>query len=281
MRGPAEELGARVIQGAPMIRSRPLASFPGVAPAKASRRREAIGRALALSGARLYCLGMTLPSAHRPHAERHSSLRLRVENLRVDRGGRRVLSDLSFALDGGEALVVTGRNGVGKSTLLRALAGLLPLVGGKLALTGVENGEIPHHAHYLAHADGLKAALTVQENLDFWARYLARQEDNSEDSRARSPDEALEAVGLGHVAQAPVAILSAGQKRRVALARLLVAFRPLWLLDEPLTALDAGSRTRVAGLMRDHCALGGMIVAATHEPLGLEEARELPLGGAA
>lgn len=224
---------------------------------------------------------MNSTPAHRPHAERHSAPRLRVDNLCVDRGGRRVLSDLSFVLASGEALVVTGRNGVGKSTLLRALAGLLPHVGGKAALTGVENGELPFHAHYLAHADGLKAALTVHENLDFWARYLARKEDNSDDLRARSPDEALEAVGLGHVAAAPVAILSAGQKRRVALARLLVAFRPLWLLDEPLTALDAASRTRAAGLMRDHCANGGMIVAATHEPLGLHDARELPLGGAA
>jgi heme exporter protein A len=224
---------------------------------------------------------MNSTPAHRPHAERHSALRLWVEGLCVDRGGRRVLSDLSFVLAGGEALVVTGRNGVGKSTLLRALAGLLPLAGGTLALTGAEPGEIPFHAHYLAHADGLKAALTVVENLDFWARYLARREGDCDDSRARPPAEALEALGLGHVAQAPVAILSAGQKRRVALARLLVAFRPLWLLDEPLTALDAASRTRVAGLMRDHCALGGMIVAATHEPIGLEEARELPLGGAA
>lgn len=218
------------------------------------------------------------PRAHSPRAESPIARRLRVEGLCVDRGGRRVLSDLSFTLDGGEALVVTGRNGVGKSTLLRALAGLLPLAGGKIALTGAESGELPFHAHYLAHADGLKAALTVQENLEFWARYLAQDVN---DSRARTPHEALEAVGLGHVASAPAAILSAGQKRRVALARLLVAVRPLWLLDEPMTALDAASRLRVAGLMRDHCESGGMIVAASHEPLGLDVARELPLGGAA
>jgi len=213
---------------------------------------------------------------HRPHADLHSALRLRVENLAVARGGRPVLDGVSFTVSGGEALVVTGRNGAGKSTLLRAIAGLLPRLAGTVALDGAgEEAELPQQAHYLAHADGMKAALTVEENLAFWAGYLGRESE----SRSRSAEEALAVVGLGHALRAPFGALSAGQKRRAALARLLVAFRPVWLLDEPLTALDRASREKFAAVMRDHCALGGLIVAATHEPLGLEEAGELALGG--
>jgi heme exporter protein A len=216
-------------------------------------------------------------SIHRPRAERQGVMRLRVEKLSVDRGGRRVLTDIGFTLAGGEALVVTGRNGAGKSTLLRVLAGLLPRVSGAVGLEGgAEGAELAQQAHYLAHADGLKAALTVEENLAFWARWLGREDD----SRSRSPHEALEAVGLAHAAGAPVGVLSAGQKRRVALARLLVAFRPLWLLDEPLTALDTASRERFTHVMRDHCARDGLIIAATHEALGLSDAAELKLGDA-
>jgi heme exporter protein A len=212
---------------------------------------------------------------HRPHAGLRQALDLRVENLCVDRGGRRVIANLSFSLKGGEALKLTGRNGVGKSTLLRALAGLLPVAAGRVTLQGAEAEEPALETHYLAHADALKAALTVEENLDFWARYLARAEHAE---RAFSLDAALAAVGLAHLRAVPVALLSAGQKRRVALAKLLVSWRPLWLLDEPLTALDARSRADFARLMQDHCARGGLIIAATHEPLGGLEARELALG---
>jgi heme exporter protein A len=217
------------------------------------------------------------PVPHRPHADFHSPLRLRVENLTVARGGRAVLSDVSFALSGGEALVVTGRNGVGKSTLLRTMAGLLPHAAGAIALDGAGERELAQSAHYLAHADGMKAALTVEENLEFWADYLGRDED----PHSRAPKAALAAVGLAHALQAPFGALSAGQKRRAALARLLVAHRPVWLLDEPMTALDRASREKFTAAMRDHCARGGVIVAATHEPLGLDEAGELALGAAA
>jgi len=215
-----------------------------------------------------------MSGAHRPPADFHSPLHLKVEGLCVERGGRMVLENIGFALAGGDALIVTGRNGVGKSTLLRALAGLLPIASGAIELEGAGEEEISAQTHYLAHADGLKAALTVSENLEFWASYLAADHP----AQSVTPSAALANVGLAHVADAPVGILSAGQKRRVALARLMVAHRPLWLLDEPMTALDSASRARFANATRDHCALGGMIVAATHEPLGVEEARELPLG---
>lgn len=216
-------------------------------------------------------------SHRRPHAERRPALRLDVRDLAVARGGRAVLTGVNFSVAGGEALVVTGRNGAGKSTLLRALAGLLPSLSGAIALAGAEeDAELAQEAHYLAHSDGMKAALTLEENLAFWAAYLGR----SDDRRSRPVAEALAVVGLSHAAFAPFGALSAGQKRRAALARLLVAFRPVWLLDEPLTALDRASREKFAAVMRDHCARGGLIVAATHEPLGLEEAGELALGAA-
>ncbi len=219
-----------------------------------------------------------MTSSHRPHVDLHSALRLRVEGLCVERGERRVIEYLGFVLAGGETLKVTGPNGAGKSTLLRALAGLLPRAG-IVALEGAGEEEVAPQTHYLAHANGLKAQLTVAENLAFWAEYLSAG-DPAPNFPARdfSVAAALASVGLAHVGGAPVAILSAGQKRRVALARLLVAFRPLWLLDEPLTGLDAASREKFAIAMRDHCALGGMIVAATHEPLGFDETRELRLG---
>jgi len=202
------------------------------------------------------------------------ALHLHVEGLCVERGGRRVLANVSFALVGGEALAVTGPNGAGKSTLLRAIAGLLPKEAGTLTLTGATEPDIALETHYLAHADGLKAQLTVAENLDFWASYLS----TGENARSLPVAEALKVMALAPLAEIPAAYLSAGQKRRAALARLLVAYRPLWLLDEPLTALDAASRARFSAAMRDHCALGGVVIAATHEPLGLDEARELALG---
>ena len=223
-------------------------------------------------------MAMNQEHPHRPHAEVHSELRLVVDNLCVDRGGRRVLNGLALSLSGGEALIVTGPNGVGKSTLLRTLVGLLPRTSGVVLLQGADEGMLAPHAHYLAHADGMKAALDRAGKSCVLGR-LSKQ--RRERRRTLSSQQALERVGLGHVARAPFGALSAGQKRRVALARLLVAFRPVWLLDEPLTALDKSSRARFAEVMRDHLALGGMIIAATHESLGVEDAHELPLKGAA
>ncbi len=201
-------------------------------------------------------------------------MRLCVEGLSVQRAGRRIIDNIGFKLTEGEALVVCGRNGAGKSTLLRALAGLLPTTQGVISLNrGVLEVELAQNTHYLAHADGMKLALSVEENLNFWANYLA----GSSQSRSQSIPQALSIVGLTHALRAPFGALSAGQKRRAALARLLVVYRPLWLLDEPMTALDQASRTRLAQAMRAHCAEGGIIIVATHEPLGFVTTRELAL----
>jgi heme exporter protein A len=200
-------------------------------------------------------------------------MRLRAWDLAIERGGRRLFSGLSFAADQGSALVVTGPNGSGKSSLLRALCGLLPLESGGCALEGGDpERSVGEEAHYLGHADGLKGALTAGENLAFWAGALGG------DPSREAQNAALLQVGLAHVIDFPVRVLSAGQKRRVALARLLVAHRPIWLLDEPTTALDAAAQTAFAAIMRSYLDGGGIVVAATHAPLGLAGASQLALG---
>ncbi len=196
-------------------------------------------------------------------------MRLAAENLTLDRGGRRLFAGLSFAVGSGEAVVVVGPNGAGKSSLLRGVAGFLPFSSGRVALEG---GDLPEQIQYLGHADSLKSALTAAENLQFWGDLLG--------GRTQEPGRALDRLGLGHVADFPVRALSAGQKRRVALARLLVAARPLWLLDEPTTALDAAAQALFGDVMRAHLADGGLIIAATHAPLGLEPAQTIRLEGA-
>jgi heme exporter protein A len=200
-------------------------------------------------------------------------MRLSASNLTVERGGRTVISKLSFALSDAECLAVTGPNGAGKSTLLRALAGFLPRLG-TVTLSPGSQETISQHVHYVGHADGLKGLLTVGENMQFLAALL------DAGLGGLPVAEALAKLGLGHAAHLPVAYLSAGQKRRVALARLLMTKRHIWLLDEPLAALDAGSQVLVRQIMAGHLSQGGLIVAATHAALGLRE-QELRLGQAA
>jgi len=195
-------------------------------------------------------------------------MQLACENLACSRGGREVFTGLNFSLAGGEGLVVTGRNGAGKSSLLRMIAGLIRISAGRLVLNGGDE-EATLGEHYLGHSDALKPALSVGENLRFWADYLG-------DSREISP--ALDPVGLGQLADLPAAYLSAGQRRRLSIARLVAVQRPLWLLDEPTSALDEQSQRQLAELMRGHLAGGGIIVAAAHGPIGLEQPRELQLG---
>ena len=204
-------------------------------------------------------------------------MRLRAFSIAIERGGRRLFADLSFDVAAGEALIVSGANGSGKSSLLRAILGLLPLAAGRFAFEGgAANASVGEQAHYLGHLDALKGALTARENLAFSAASLGGGWGGALGVAA-----ALERVGLAHAADLPVRALSAGQKRRVALARHLVAARPLWLLDEPLGALDAAAQARLNVILRDHLGAGGLLVVSTHAPLGLAGAKAIQLDGAA
>ena len=201
-------------------------------------------------------------------------MRLRVQELALERGGRRLFAGLSFEAAAGEAVIVTGPNGAGKTSLLRALCGFLTAQAGRFALEGGdEQLTVGEQAHYLGHADALKSALTAGENLFFWAAALGAV------SSRETVIEALARVGLSHAVDIPARTQSAGQRRRAALARLLVADRPLWLLDEPTAALDAAAQAAFAAIMRERLAGGGIIVAATHAPLGIDGAHEVRLGG--
>ncbi len=198
-------------------------------------------------------------------------MQLAGTDLECIRGGREVFSGLGFVLQSGEALLVTGRNGAGKSSLLRMIAGLIHVASGRLELQGGDAElTLAEQSHYLGHQDALKPSLSVAENLAFWARYLG---DGGE-----PPQTALARVGLDALAELPAAYLSAGQRRRLSIARLIAAKRPIWLLDEPTSALDRSAQERLVELMAAHLAGGGMIVAAAHGPIGLERARELQLG---
>jgi len=196
-------------------------------------------------------------------------MRLMGADLACIRGGREVFSKLAFEVPGGGALLVTGPNGAGKSSLLRLVAGLVPPAAGRLALEGGDDDlPIGEQAHYLGHQDAMKPALTVRENLAFWAVFLG----------GGAVDAALAAVGLAGLAAVPALYLSAGQKRRLSLARLIAVQRPIWLLDEPTTALDSAAQATLADLMGKHLASGGLILAAAHGSIGLHGAQELRLG---
>ncbi|KEO59339.1 heme ABC exporter ATP-binding protein CcmA [Thioclava indica] len=185
---------------------------------------------------------------------------LSVSNLAVSRGGLPVLENLSFALDAGQALVLRGPNGIGKTTLLRTLAGLQPALAGTVSMPAESMA-------YAAHSDGLKSTLTVSENLKFWASVYATQDI----------EPALERMNLRGLANRAAMSLSAGQKRRLGLARLLVTGRPVWVLDEPTVSLDTASVALFAQAVRGHLATGGAALLATHIDLGLEEAKVLDL----
>jgi heme exporter protein A len=196
---------------------------------------------------------------------------LAVQDLAVARAGVPVLQGVSFALEAGRALVLRGPNGIGKTTLLRAVAGLQPPLQGRIEAA-------PDSLAYAAHADGVKATLTVAENLTFWARVFGTDSVNA----------AMERMALRDLADRRAANLSAGQKRRLGLARLLVSGRAIWVMDEPTVSLDAASVQLFGTVVRDHLADGGAALIATHIDLGLEadvldlspfKARKLSQGG--
>lgn len=202
-------------------------------------------------------------------------MQLSVRNLSVERGHRRIIDRLSFDVPAGQGLVVRGPNGAGKTTLLRTIAGLMPRVEGAIVLDGHDEArDLAAECHYVGHLNAVKSNLTVSENLAFWGSYLGR-------APAEGLRQALEAFDLEPLADIPVGYLSAGQKRRAALARLMIAERPLWLLDEPTVSLDARSVDLLAAVMARHVSRGGIVLAATHLPLGLPSASELVLGRSA
>jgi heme exporter protein A len=225
-------------------------------------------------------------------------LKLIVENLSVERGGRVVLAHLTEAFSGGEAVVLLGPNGTGKTTLLRAIAGLLKPSGGQIRLDHkpADGTSIGEHCHLVGHTNAVKTALTVYENAYFWASYhldqgAERTEHGSEHGTVRGSERgvdvrqnvasALDRLGLSPLADIPARFLSAGQTRRLGLVRLFVAARPIWLLDEPTVSLDAASTKVLAAEIDSHVAAGGLAIAASHLPLGLASFRELRLNARA
>ena len=197
-------------------------------------------------------------------------MKLTAENLTCERGGRIVFAGIGFSLGEGQLMQLTGPNGAGKSSLLRLIAGLNEAAAGRLVLAGGDSDlAIGQQAHYIAHQEAVKTALTVEENLAFWRDFLG----------GGSLEAALEAFALSRFASFQAGLLSAGQKRRLALARLALITRRLWLLDEPTVGLDTASLARLVAVMSGHLDRGGMIIAATHVPLGRDPDLRLDLEG--
>ncbi len=186
---------------------------------------------------------------------------LKVSDLTIARGGIKVLEGVSFELESGGAIVLRGPNGIGKTTLLRTIAGLQPPLAGRVDAD-------PDSLVYAGHSDGLKATLTVEENLMFWAQVFGKKEIS----------QAIDSFELGRLVNRPAGLLSAGQKRRLGLARLLVTGRPVWILDEPTVSLDTDAVAMFASAVRAHLARGGSALIATHIDLGLPEAKVLEVG---
>lgn len=199
-------------------------------------------------------------------------MELNAKGLTCERGGRIVFRDVSLSLKPGQLMQLTGPNGSGKSSLLRLIAGLNEAQAGTVELVGgSEDLSLGQQAHYVAHQEPVKSALSVEENLAFWRDFMG----------GGDVDEALDAFDLSRLASYPAGLLSAGQKRRLALARIVLVPRVLWLLDEPTVGLDTASLERFVKVMAAQLGQGGMIISATHVPLGREPDIRLELGGAA
>jgi len=192
---------------------------------------------------------------------------LLVEALALKRGARLLVRDFSFAAEAGAFIELRGGNGAGKTTLLRALAGLSKPHAGRIIYQGSEEPALA--LHYVGHLNGLKGAATARAHLDYWAGLFAVGKQSAA---------VLERVGLSAQAELPVRVLSQGQARRLALARLLLAPRPIWLLDEPASALDASGRSMLSALIEAHRAKGGLVIAAVHDALGPAPSQTLTVG---
>ena len=198
-------------------------------------------------------------------------MKLVGDKLSSVRGSRTLFADLSFDVSAGQSLLVTGPTGAGKTTLLRTIAGFLRPDTGSVALeAGQPDHTLSEQCHYVGHLNAVKASLTVAENAGFWSAFLGGERDHV--------DAALATFGLAALRDIPAGYLSAGQKRRLGLARVLLAERPIWLLDEPSAALDEGAQRTLGEAVSAHLAAGGMVVAATHAPLAFAGPRELRLG---
>jgi heme exporter protein A len=195
-------------------------------------------------------------------------LELRAQGLACGRAGLTLVDNLDFAVPGGTCLLLRGPNGTGKTTLLLTLAGVVPPLAGATVINGADADAGPH-LHYCGHRNAIKPRLSVLENLSFWAQLNGQT--------GVSPQAALEEVGLGSLARLDAGHLSAGQSRRLALARLLVSLRPVWLLDEPTAALDTQGHTLVARLLDAHLARGGLAIVATHDPIALAPTSQLEI----
>lgn len=198
-------------------------------------------------------------------------MRLVASGLAGERGGEIIFSGVDISLGEGEGIVITGPNGSGKSTMLRVIAGLLEPAEGEVRLDDppYDFPTLESALHYLGHQNAMKPALSVRENLEFWQSFHGH---------AHLPiPEALEMVGLETIGHLPFGYLSTGQRRRIAIAKLLVSYRPVWLLDEPTAGLDKASERQFAALMEAHMDDGGLIIAATHIPLGLENVRSFDM----
>ncbi len=196
------------------------------------------------------------------------AIQLIVNNLAAMRGTRIIFEGLNLDAEGGHALTVIGPNGAGKTTFLRCIAGFLPATEGTVRLEGGdEERSVGEQCHYIGHLNGIKPALTVLENLEFFANFL----QGSRETTAQ----AAERLALAELADIQAGYLSAGQKRRLSIARLICARRPLWLLDEPAVSLDKASQTILAGMVAEHLASGGIVVAATHTQLGWSESKTI------
>ena len=198
---------------------------------------------------------------------------LAIDTLSCERCGRRLFEDRSFALSPGDVLVLRGPNGSGKSSLLRVLAGLLPAADGVIQWHGRDISDEPapwqRSLAFLGHANAIKAAMTVSENLAFWAAFEGSNSDSGD---------ALDALDLKPLADLPASMLSAGQQRRLGLARLATRLGGCWLMDEPTVTLDANSVAKLRDLIARHRQAGGIAIIATHEDIGVDNARTLILG---